>query len=140
MQCGKRPTFCDKYVDIFRKIPWKPQFTLSRLFLGNIPFLRQLQQLDDEKNPNDKLTKITVCLKELFLENPKSKVIIFVQRRKVAEYLTDILRSDKSRLFKASQFISTGNKEYDRGMSVLTALTQRQMNEVVKDNMLQTVM
>ena len=100
-----------------------PIHAYSHLFLGNIPFLSQLQQLDDEKNPNDKLTKLTVCLKELFLENPKSKVIIFVERRKVAEYLTDILRSDKSRLFKASQFISTGNKEYDRGMSVLISIS-----------------
>ena len=122
MLCVKRPKFSDKYVEIFRKILWKPRFMLSHLFLGNIPFLSQLQQLDDEKNPNDKLTKLTVCLKELFLENPKSKVIIFVERRKVAEYLTDILRSDKFGLFKASQFISTGNKEYDRGTSMLISI------------------
>ena len=77
MLCVKRPKFSDKYVEIFRKILWKPQFMLSHLFLGNIPFLRQLQQLDDEKNPNDKLTKLQFASKSSSwrIQNQKSSFL-----------------------------------------------------------------
>ena len=57
--------------------------------------LYEFQKSDDRLNPNAKLSKLTACLKELFARMDNSKVIIFVERRKVAGYLTDILNRYK---------------------------------------------
>ena len=78
-------------------------------------YLKDLQGFDDKKHPNDKITKLTEILERLFHRRPLSKVIIFVQIRKVAVFLARLLCKIKPRVFKAKEFISTGNNENDEG-------------------------
>lgn len=77
--------------------------------------MEELQKLDDKKNPNGKIVMLKERLEKLFEKTPGSKIIIFVQIRKVAVFMANLLNSLNRCVFKAKEFISTGSNENDAG-------------------------
>ena len=79
--------------------------------------MRQLQQLEDEDpaRMNDKIRKLQEELDNVFAQKPKSKVIIFVQMRVVAQYMADLLNKLRPGVFRAKEFTSEGPSSEDAG-------------------------
>ena len=84
------------------------------MLLGNLEFLQQVQQREDEMNKNEKIVKLCSILNKVFTERPESKVIIFVQRRLVAKYLAEYLTL-LDPTFKAKEFTSIGQSANEAG-------------------------
>lgn len=78
--------------------------------------MQDYQQLEDEKNLNQKLVLLNEELQRLFHGSPDSRVIIFVKRRRVAKYLAQLLNEESSGTFKAKECTSTGPNSADAGM------------------------
>ena len=79
--------------------------------------MRQRQQLEDEDlaRMNDKIRKLQEELDNVFAQKPKSKVIIFVQMRVVAQYMADLLNKLRPGVFRAKEFTSEGPSSEDAG-------------------------
>lgn len=69
--------------------------------------LERLQVEEDAERENYKITSLRQQLEQLFAKQARSKVIIFVQMRVVAQYMAELL-CDLNPIFRAKEFTSTG--------------------------------
>lgn len=81
--------------------------------LGNYQHLQDCEKIDRAR-VHDKIRELTQELRELFTNKPDSKVIIFVQRQMVANYLAELLNNADG-MFRANKFTSIGRNGVDPG-------------------------
>lgn len=74
-----------------------------------------LQKTEDGDNVNEKIEVLTSRLENQLLENPDSKIIIFVQMRVVAKFMADLMNKKDPEKFKAKEFTSEGPSAEDAG-------------------------